>query len=444
MSSKVAVLGASLGGLIAAAELRSRGHDVTIIERGQTVGGLYNKAPTPFGVQELGMHVLYADDRHFGHLCAIFGEEVFHVLHGHRVDVGASANFGRVCFDSHYPSLLEHPLRSTILNEIIARPPAQDEPVNALEEAVRRFGQTAANTIVAPTLSKLWRQAPMSLTPHALHCFFDLRRLVVCDKEVADRFKESPELDEVIANPVQSLPKGQVFGGRIGLTFRTEFSDLGERVSRWAATKGVTLRFGEDVACRDGVLSVGGKAISEGFDACIVAVPIHMLADGPDVEADRLELSVYYFQLARHVEGEFPAYYILAHDPGFKASRIVNYDAYNRENSLKRPSVIAIESIHEQKCAPEEQELIRELAHILPSLQVTQSHKLPRSVSVLGPTLRNAQLLDAFQQRITQEFRDKPIFFTGMRTDTGIFFSHHTIGLAYDSALACHKQLTSN
>jgi hypothetical protein len=31
-----------------------------------------------------------------------------------------------------------------------------------------------------------------------------------------------------------------------------------------------------------------------------------------------------------------------------------------------------------------------------------------------------------------------------MRTDTGIFFSHHTIGLAYDSALACHKRLTSN
>ena len=35
----------------------------------------------------------------------------------------------------------------------------------------------------------------------------------------------------------------------------------------------------------------------------------------------------------------------------------------------------------------------------------------------------------------------KPVFFTGMRTDTGIFFSHHTIGLAYDSALACISRL---
>jgi hypothetical protein len=444
MSSKVVVLGASLGGLIASAELRSRGHHVTIIEKGQTVGGLYNKISTPFGIQELGMHVVYANDRHFHHLCAIFGEEVFHVLHGNKVDVGASANFDTVYFDSHYPSLLAHPLQDSILNEMLAHEPGSKAPVNALEEAIRRFGPIAANTIVAPILQKLWYQDPTRLSPQALHCFFDLRRLVVCNKPEADRLKKHPKLDEVIANPEQSRPEGLVFGGRMGLTFKQEFCDLKERVSRWATKEGVPLRFGKDVAYRDGELSVDGNEVCDNFDACIVTVPIHILADGPNVEADRLELSIYYFQLAKKIGDMFPSYYILAQDPTFRTSRIVNYDAYNQEVSRNLPSVIAIESIHKKGNAPTEKELIQELRNIMPALQVTQSYKLARSLTVFGPTLRNARLLDYFQQRITQKFGDKPIYFSGMRTDTGIFFSHNTIGLAYDSALACHEQLTTN
>lgn len=444
MTKKIAVLGASLGGLIAAAELRSHGHDVAILERGRTVGGLYNKTTTPFGVQELGMHVLYADANHFEHLCSIFGEDVFHVLRGHLVDVGASANFGSVYFDSHYPSLLAHPLRQTVLSEMVAREAVAVPPSNALEEAVRRFGSTAANSVIAPILRKLWRHEPASLSPHALHCFFDLRRMVVCDKEEADRLKDRPDLDEVIANPIQSEPKGEVFGGRMGLTFREGVGDLAERVERWATEKGVTLRFGEDVACQGGTLTAGGRVIHDDFDACIVAIPLHVLASGPDLEADRLELSICYFQLAGHISTEFPSYYILAHDEAFQASRIVNYDAYSADTSPDRPSVIAIESLHMKGHAPSEAELIRELGAILPSLEVAQSYRLPRSVSLFGPTLRNAELLDSIQQQIVQSFHGKPIYFSGMRTDTGIFFSHHTIGLAYDTALACHEQLTRN
>jgi hypothetical protein len=443
MAKKVVILGASLGGLIAAAELRNRGHEVSIVERGRTVGGLYNKAVTPFGVQELGMHVLYVNDVHFRHLCDIFGKEVFHTLHGHYVDIGASANFGRVYFDSHYPSLLDHPLRSSVLGEVLAREEAGPPPANALEEAERRFGPMAANAVIAPILRKLWCQDPADLSPNALHCFFDLRRMVLCDKEAADRLKSAPRLDDVIANPVQSMPAGRVFGGRIGLTFRDEYSDLPARVDRWAAKAGITLRFGEDVGSEDGVLMLGGKAIRDDFDACIVAVPPHLLADGPDVEADRLELSICYFQLSKRIANEFPSYYILAQDSKFKASRVVNYDAYSGKNKVDEPSVIAIESVHLKAEAPNEAELVAELGEMLPALEVVRTHRLPRSVGLFAPSLRNARLLDEFQQQVAQEFGGKPIYFSGMRTDTGIFFSHHTIGLAYDTALACHERLAA-
>jgi predicted NAD/FAD-dependent oxidoreductase len=50
--------------MVAAGKLRRHGYEVTVFEKGLTVGGLYSKAQTPFGTQELGMHVLYADHQH--------------------------------------------------------------------------------------------------------------------------------------------------------------------------------------------------------------------------------------------------------------------------------------------------------------------------------------------------------------------------------------------
>jgi hypothetical protein len=444
MHKKIAIIGASVGGLVAAAELQKFGYDVTIFEKGKTVGGLYNKIDTPFGDQELGMHVLYADDRHFSHLRDIFGEEVFNVLSGNLVDQGASTNFDQVYFGSHYPCLKMHPLQELIMDEILERSLSSSKPANAFEEASRRFGSTAASKIIAPILSKLWKSDPTALSPNALHCFFDLRRIVICEKTEADILKDQPELDEVIANPDQLNPKGEIFGGRVGLTFRAEFNDLGDRVKKWAAKVGINLYFDEDVACLDGELWVGGKLVRENFDACIVCVPIHMMLKSLKSEADCMELSIYYFKLAEPIGNSFPSYYILAHDPNYRASRIVNYDAYNAVTLYDRYSVIAVEAVHLPDCQPSELELTQELALILPSIRVIDSYKLSRSITVFSPTLKNTNLLDSFQQKIIDKFQKKPIYFSGMRTDTGIFFSHHTIGLAYDSALACHKQLASN
>lgn len=442
MCAQIVVLGASLGGLIAAAELNERGHNVTLIERGRSVGGLYNKTQTPFGTQELGMHVLYANEQHYRHLCAIFGPETFHVLQGPKVDLGASANFGRVYSDSHYPSLLTHPLRETVLAEILTQSRDKLSPKHALEEAIHRFGQTAANNIIAPILRKLWQCEPSNLSPKALHCFFDLRRIVVCEKAEADRLKVQPELDAVIANPCQLQPSGPVFGGRMGLIFKNELTDLNERVIRWAEACGIRIQLGADVSYQDGVLMVDNTQLHEVFDACLVAAPIHLLADNPGVNADRLELSVCYLKLDRNISSEFKSYYVLVHDERHRAGRIVNYDAYNPDNSQNQSSVIAIESIHLPGQAPESDELVTELAEVMPYLRPLETYLLPRSITVWAPTLNNAGILDQIQQSIAQHFGSRPIYFTGMRTDTGVFFSHHTIGLAYDSALACHERLT--
>lgn len=164
MKKKVAVVGASLGGLVAASELCDSGCEVTIFERGKTAGGLYNKVETPFGVQELGMHVVYASEEHYAHLSSIFGEEVFNVLRGTKVDIGACTNFGEMFFGSLYPNLLGHPDVDLILSELLKAEGKEKESTNAREEVINRFGAHCGAKIVAPILEKLWKTNPQLLT----------------------------------------------------------------------------------------------------------------------------------------------------------------------------------------------------------------------------------------------------------------------------------------
>jgi hypothetical protein len=118
----------------------------------------------------------------------------------------------------------------------------------------------------------------------------------------------------------------------------------------------------------------------------------------------------------------------------------VNYDSYRPNTDLAGCSVIAVEAIHARGQAPTADDIAAEVQRLQPNSRIDEIFQMPRSLPVLAPSLANGRLLDAFEASVASTF-GKPVFFTGMRTDTGIFFSHHTIGLAYDSALACLTKL---
>jgi len=443
MKKKVTVIGASVGGLIAAAELSNSGFDVTVFEKGKTVGGLYNKVATPFGEQELGMHVLYVSNKQFEYLSEIFGADTFNVMRGTQVDIGASANFGEVFFNSHYPNVVGHELQDEILSQVKSSVGRNKQAHNATEEVINRFGEIAGREVISPILQKLWKTSPDLLTPHAIHCFFDLRRVIACSKLEANFLKSDPWIDNVLGNPVQSQPKGDVYNGRIGLTFKREHGDLSQSVSDWAARQGVNLQLEKTVSVEDGGLCIDGIPAEQGCDACIVAVPMHnSMATDVAGKLDQLDLSIYYFQLSEKLCGQFPAYYILAHSEQLKSSRIVNYDAYNQEALKDVLSVLSVEVLHEIGAAPLEQDISSEIAQLLPTLSVKESYRLGRSVKVCSPTLKNSKLLDSVCDNIERQFGSTPVYFSGMRTDMGIFFSHDTIGAAHESALECKQKLS--
>lgn len=439
---RIAVIGASIGGLVAAAELRARGFDVTILERGKAVGGLYATVDTPFGRQELGMHVLYLNDAHYRHLCSIFGAEVFHTWSGYQVDIGATHNFGRNFFNSVYPDVRGLASCGRIIDQILQADERRPASSNALQEVTGRFGDEAGRNVVAPILKKLWKQDAELLTKDAIQCFFDLRRMVVCDKDMADRLKREPRLDSIVANPDQRKPAGEVYGNRMAVRFRTKHADLATKVSEWLTRTGIGIEFDRGVKIVGKRFVLDDGAMDEMFDGCIVATPI--IGMSPDIanNLDQVETSIYYLKLAKDIADSFPAYYILCHAPHLVSSRVVNYGAYTLKEESGPAFVLAIEAVHAVGSPPTEEGISLELQQVLPAASLERVYRLPRGLKIPSPSLRNAQAFDLVTQGMEEYYAQQALFFAGMRTDKGIFFSHHTIGLAYDAALECAKRLS--
>jgi len=435
----VTILGASLGGLIAAAELRSRGIQVRIIEKSKSIGGLYAKTETPFGVQEIGMHVVYASEAQLAHVSSIFGRDSFEMLSGVEVDLGASANFGQIYLNSHYPNLLNHPKRDLILNQILASRITRPNS-DARSAAIEFFGSIAADEVICPILKKLWQMDASELTDKALHCFFDLRRLIVCNKEDADKLKSDSRLDEVIANPIQTKPKGEIFGGRFGIYFKNHIGGLDQSALEWARRVGIEIEFSQQIEWKENRLEINGEPIQKSTHGCIFALPMHALLGATD-SLDKIDLSIYYIQLEKEITPYLPVYYILCHDSNLASSRIVHYNGYRKKLPADSANVIAIEALHSSGQFPMEEDIAKELSLLVPQAIVKNTYRFPKSLSLPRPSLKNKKVLDEFERKIRQSFGESPVYFTGMRTDQGMFFSHHTIGAAYESALDCIKRL---
>ena len=439
--SQIAVIGASIGGLIAAAELRTSGLRVRMVERGKAVAGLYGAVDTPFGSQELGMHVMYVSPSQLEWLRTIFGADSLEAWEGYAVDVGASYLAGRTSFGSVYPDIRGFPTADQIRQQLLEMRPGAPS-AHARDEMVRRFGELAANRIYAPILRKLWQLDATRLTTGALHAYFDLRRIVAYEKPEADRMKKDPWLDSIIANPIQSRPAGNVYGGRHAVRFKTGHHDLESRAAAWLEAAGIDCDFSKAVEIKDGRFMVDGEPLDVACDGCIVATPVAGMIPGVASSLDQVEMTIFYIQLKKSVLSEFPSYYILCHSPDLRIARIVNYEAYHEDTRGGPNPVLAVEVLHPVGGSPDEQSVAQELQQVLSSADINAVYRLPRTLKVASPSSANADVLNTLTIGMEAKFSHDALFFAGMRTDKGVFFSHHTIGLAHDAAMECIKRFS--
>ena len=441
MVKKVTIIGGSLGGLIAAAELSNTGINTTIVERGATIGGLYNNVITPFGEQELGMHVIYVTNSQLSLLQEIFGRKAFNIMRGTAVDIGACADENGLYSNSLYPNFLLHNKRGEILNEIIKNVGTRKALLSASDEFLNRFGKIAATEKYIPIIEKLWKQKASELTPESIHCYYDLRRIVISNQEQAKIYKKNPILNSIIANPDQSNPIGAIHNERVGITFKKGLGDLTSLVQSWADSKNISLILNARLEYQKKQLLLNNKNASDKMDACIIGIPLYGLDPSLAAQMDSLELSIYYFRLTEQIGSRLPAYYVLAHGTHFNVSRIVNYGSYSPQKTQYDQSIIAAECIHKKGGQPNDNLIAAEIMEILPDIEIESNFVLPRSIPVYSPSLKNKRYMDKLTKNIKNSFKGIPVYFTGMRTDTGTFFSHHTIGAAHAAALEINKKL---
>lgn len=438
--ANVAVVGASVAGLVAAVKLKRLGMDVTVFEKSNAIGGLFSKVETPFGWCELGMHVLYVTDEQHELLAEIFGKNSFLERNGVFTDIGGCFN-QQIFVDSIYPDLRSNPLLQIIMEELYDQTVVKENAMDCLVALQKRFGNTAAK-VVSPILEKLWKCSINELTPEAIHCYFDLRRLVVADKAAADAMKMDQRLNDVVANPLQLQPAGEVFHGRKALFFSSKSTVVPEMIANAISELGITLEFNSDIKLNNSNLYCGSELISNSFDACIIASPLNALQKDLAGKLTSVELSIFYFKVDKSLCAPLDNYYIVCHDSNLLSTRIVNYSAYNFEKIAHLDEIIAVEVIHLCNKKPDIDCIREELKLVIKGIEITAGYEFPHSLKIPTPSLTNAVLLDLEVSAMQRKFDDKPLFFVGMRTDKGMFFSHHTIGAAYDAALACASTLS--
>lgn len=430
MRKKIAIIGGSIGGLITSVLLRKKGYEVTIFERSSELGGMYSKVETPFGKFELGMHVLYVNTEQKKVLFELYGDDYFLEKTGVNVDLGASFLNGTLNIESIYPNVINTKYSSYILEHLKNELLVENAHSSVISTLDKRFGKDYTASVVVRILEGLWREKAELLSSGAIHCFYDLRRVVAVNHAVASKLKTKKNHDDVIAWPNQKKTIGQIYENRSALFLRY-LNDEPKLVSN-LKKHDVSLFLDQNIKLENNVFYSNDINLNETYDGIILTAPIHSLIN-KDVRSkvNYRKLVIYYFQLERSIKNSVPVYYVLGHDDDVLFSRLVNYDAYNNE---KTTNVVSVEIVFDDE-EPNLKDVIKDIERIHPSIKIKDYYKYPSILQIPMPTINNNKIFEQEIINIKNNLEGKYFKDSGMRTDLGRFFSHDTIREAYNATL---------
>lgn len=434
MSKKIALIGASIGGMLSALKLSELGDDVYLYEKSSHLAGLYSKVDTPFGTFELGMHVIYVDAKQKEYLKYLFGESYFSEKTEYEVDIGSTYYKNNLNLHSIYPTIVNDNLAEKVLNHISnTNTETMIHPSNIAELLENKFGIDYAKNIAGEILKGLWGIEPKLLTKGALRCFYDFKRVVVADIQKTIELKKSELFDDLIAWPDQKLAQGNLFSGNTAM-FMNYSNNHDLDITQKLMDKNINVVLDADIAIKGNKLTNKGVDITDNFDAIIIASPIWTVFQDDKLKCiETRKLSIYYFKLENDISKSLPAYYTLGHDPMVSFARLVNYDAYNFDDNHENLKVIAVEIVYDSE-EPDLQKIINDVHQVHHDIKIIDSYKVPYTLSVPIPSIANnlifEKLINDFKENNNKFIRE-----CGMRPDLGRFFSHNTIGAAFEAIL---------
>lgn len=196
----IVVVGGGIVGIVSSILLRSKGHNVILIEQSGVLGGLLNSkiygnncvfdygthVPRETGITEIDQ-ILYSDldPSYFNEFTYLKVGNFFGGELNNSSQFINTLNLGKEIFNKGF-------------SELVNTQPIVDELLTAEEYLTSFFGETFTKHIFEPLLKKFYGEDLANLQSHA-HLLLGLNRLICGNKFTSDTLKNIPFFDEKLA-----------------------------------------------------------------------------------------------------------------------------------------------------------------------------------------------------------------------------------------------------
>lgn len=152
---KIGVIGAGIAGLITAFELEKKGHEITVFERDEKIGGLAKSYALGEHFYDVGPHIVFSKDPEILEYMLSFDLNMWETFE--RVNnIYLQGKFINYPFEN-YLGELPIGIRDECLNEFLKNPNSQIKAKNMREFFLKTFGAGIYRHYLEPYNNKIWK-----------------------------------------------------------------------------------------------------------------------------------------------------------------------------------------------------------------------------------------------------------------------------------------------
>lgn len=336
------IVGGGIAGIVTAYYLTQKGYSVKLLETAATIGGLLASKRINGRFYDHGTHILAEtgidklDEFLFDGLSCDYLQYVKVGAY-----IGKLYDRNGLINDFSFSS----DLRRRMMDAFLSHPRCSEpNPKNLKDQLINDYGPLIYETLLEPTLKKLFHSDPQSLTPDS-HSLFGMKRMMLGDEEISRVLKADPHYDRLLGfhnytegNPGNSslYPRDGGVGAWVKF-LESKLKCVGVEIITEAE---FDLEFSNG---RIHQLTVNGATYS--VDKLYWTVPLAPVYDKLGMQKPaglppkRLTSVVVDVEIQGHYATDL--FYVQNYDPSLQSFRVTLYDNYNicANDTVKRASV---------------------------------------------------------------------------------------------------------